>query len=68
MLPTASFHMMSMVPPELLEASSAVAQALRRLLSCGPTLVFISAGLSGERFAFARKSMVAEGLFAKFSL
>lgn len=84
MLPTATYQMLSRVPPEFLNAGTAHAQALRRRLSRGATVAFVSAGLPGKKFTFERaaalgiksvvidhpdswaKSMLAEGLIAKF--
>eukprot|EP00928_Gymnodinium_smaydae_P001401 TRINITY_DN10519_c0_g1_i1.p1 TRINITY_DN10519_c0_g1~~TRINITY_DN10519_c0_g1_i1.p1 ORF type:complete len:630 (-),score=144.18 TRINITY_DN10519_c0_g1_i1:205-2094(-) len=59
LLPTATFQMLSKVPPALLGPQSdqkalEKAQQLRRKLSYGATLVIVSAGLPGKRFTFER--------------
>merc|ERR1719408_449483 len=54
MMPTATFEMLSKVPPSLLNVCSNEAQALRRKLCHGSTIVFISAGLKGKRFTLER--------------
>merc|ERR1712070_1161961 len=48
--PTATFEMLAKVPPKLLDAHTTEAQALRRKLVHGSTVVFVSAGLKGKRF------------------
>uniref|UniRef100_A0A6T1HZK7 ATP-grasp domain-containing protein n=1 Tax=Alexandrium monilatum TaxID=311494 RepID=A0A6T1HZK7_9DINO len=53
-MPTATHQMLAKLPPELLQAKSPEAQDLRRQLSRGATVVFISAGLPGKRFTFER--------------
>jgi len=53
-MPTATYQMLSKLPPDLLHTSSPETQDLRRQLSKGATLVFISAGLPGKRFTFER--------------
>jgi len=64
--PTATYQMLAKLPPNILQACSTETQELRRKLSRGATLVFISAGLPGKRFTFERaaelgiKSVVIE--------
>mmetsp|Transcript_41253 Transcript_41253/g.132874 ORF Transcript_41253/g.132874 Transcript_41253/m.132874 type:complete len:663 (+) Transcript_41253:1-1989(+) len=53
-LPTATFQMLSKIPPQLLTKASDDAQALRRKMAHGATIVFVSAGLPGKRFTFER--------------
>ncbi|CAE7262373.1 CARNS1 [Symbiodinium necroappetens] len=52
--PTATFEMMSHIPVELVEASGEEAQALRRKLLEGATIVFFTAGYPGKRFIYER--------------
>lgn len=54
MMPTATHEMLAKVPAKLLDAQSDEAQALRRKLVDGATIVFISAGLQGKRFILER--------------
>jgi len=66
LMPTATYQMLAKLPPDLLSTQSTEAQDLRRKLSRGATMVFISAGLPGKRFTFERaaelgiKSVVIE--------
>mmetsp|Transcript_35641 Transcript_35641/g.76971 ORF Transcript_35641/g.76971 Transcript_35641/m.76971 type:complete len:590 (+) Transcript_35641:67-1836(+) len=52
--PTATYEMLNQVPQEVLEEATAEAQELRRKLTKGATVVFISAGYPGKRFIFER--------------
>mmetsp|Transcript_42101 Transcript_42101/g.100626 ORF Transcript_42101/g.100626 Transcript_42101/m.100626 type:complete len:607 (+) Transcript_42101:87-1907(+) len=52
--PTATFEMLARVPRPLLEEQSTEMQELRRKLTQGATLVFVSAGYPGKRFIFER--------------
>jgi len=52
--PTATFEMLNQVPEELLEEASPQAQELRRKLTKGATVVFVSAGYPGKRFIYER--------------
>jgi len=52
--PTATYEMLSKVPSHFLEAQTEEAQALRRKLVRGATVVFVSAGYPGKRFIFER--------------
>lgn len=52
--PTATFEMLNKIPPELLDATGAEAQELRRRMLHGATLVFFTAGYAGKRFVFER--------------
>jgi len=52
--PTATFEMLSHIPSELVEASGSEAQALRRKLLEGATIVFFTAGYPGKRFIYER--------------
>lgn len=54
MAPTATFEMLARVPKEFLEAQTEEAQELRRKLTRGATLVFVSAGYPGKRFIYER--------------
>jgi len=54
LMPTATYQMLTRVPPKLLNAQSNDAQKLRRKLVNGATIVFISAGLRGKRFILER--------------
>lgn len=54
LLPTSTYQLLAKVPRELLTAADEKGQALRRQLSRGATVVFVSAGLSGKRFTFER--------------
>eukprot|EP00931_Biecheleriopsis_adriatica_P003090 TRINITY_DN10437_c0_g4_i1.p1 TRINITY_DN10437_c0_g4~~TRINITY_DN10437_c0_g4_i1.p1 ORF type:complete len:628 (+),score=102.92 TRINITY_DN10437_c0_g4_i1:255-1886(+) len=56
--PTATFEMLSQLPAELLEATGAAAQALRRKLLNGATLVFFTAGYPAKRFVFERARLL----------
>jgi len=52
--PTATYDMLAKLPEELLYATGAQAQALRRRLLNGATIVFFTAGYPGKRFIFER--------------
>eukprot|EP00405_Crypthecodinium_cohnii_P018813 CAMPEP_0206482574 /NCGR_PEP_ID=MMETSP0324_2-20121206/38948_1 /ASSEMBLY_ACC=CAM_ASM_000836 /TAXON_ID=2866 /ORGANISM="Crypthecodinium cohnii, Strain Seligo" /LENGTH=591 /DNA_ID=CAMNT_0053960533 /DNA_START=140 /DNA_END=1915 /DNA_ORIENTATION=+ len=52
--PTATFEMLNEVPDEVLEEASPQAQELRRKLTKGATVVFVSAGYPGKRFIYER--------------
>jgi len=52
--PTATFEMLSRIPPELVEAPGADGQNLRRKLLEGATIVFFTAGYPGKRFIYER--------------
>jgi len=52
--PTATFEMLARVPDAFLQEQSAEAQELRRKLTRGSTVVFVSAGYPGKRFIFER--------------
>lgn len=54
LMPTATRQMVSQVPKKLITAGTEEAQALRRSLARGSTLVFVGAGLPGKRFTFER--------------
>lgn len=54
LLPTATFQMLARVPEQLLQAATQEAQALRRNLARGATLVVVTAGLPGKRFTFEK--------------
>lgn len=54
LLPTATFEMIKQVPREMLTSSSEKAQALRRQIVRGATVVFVSAGLPSKRMTFER--------------
>lgn len=54
MMPTATHEMLAKIPAKLLNVQSDEAQALRRKLVDGATVVFISAGLQGKRFILER--------------
>lgn len=54
LMPTATYEMLAKVPASLLDAQSEDAQALRRKLVNGATVVFITAGLRGKRFILER--------------
>jgi len=54
LMPTATYEMLAKVPAKLLEAQTEEAQALRRKLVSGATVVFITAGLKGKRFILER--------------
>uniref|UniRef100_A0A7S1R9F4 ATP-grasp domain-containing protein n=1 Tax=Alexandrium catenella TaxID=2925 RepID=A0A7S1R9F4_ALECA len=53
-MPTATYQMLSKLPPDILHNCTAETQDLRRQLSRGATIVFVSAGLPGKRFTFER--------------
>jgi len=63
---TATFEMLGKIPRQLVESTGAEAQALRRRLLNGATIVFFTAGYPGKRFVFERardlgvKSVVLE--------
>jgi len=50
--PTATFEMLAKVPDAFLQEQTSEAQELRRKLTWGATVVFISAGYPGKRFIF----------------
>lgn len=52
--PTATFEMLARVPQAYLREQSVEAQELRRKLTRGSTVVFVSAGYPGKRFIFER--------------
>lgn len=52
--PTATAEMLGRIPRELLEAGGPDAQALRRKLLNGATVVFFTAGYPGKRFVLER--------------
>lgn len=52
--PTATFEMLSQVPRDFLRTATPEAQELRRKLTRGATVVFVSAGYPGKRFIFER--------------
>jgi len=53
-MPTATHELLAKLPAKLLKERTEQAQLLRRKLAKGATVVFISAGLAGKRFAFQR--------------
>merc|ERR1712070_417259 len=54
LMPTATYEMLAKLPEKLLNASSEDAQALRRKLVKGATVVCVSSGLQGKRFILER--------------
>jgi carnosine synthase len=54
LMPTATHEMLARVPRELLNKASEDAQALRRKLVHGATVVFVCSGLRGKRFILER--------------
>lgn len=58
LLPSATHQMLAEIPQELLMSTSRDAQALRRRLSRGATVVFVSAGLPGKRMIYERAAQL----------
>mmetsp|Transcript_25464 Transcript_25464/g.40260 ORF Transcript_25464/g.40260 Transcript_25464/m.40260 type:complete len:619 (-) Transcript_25464:469-2325(-) len=54
LMPSTTDEMLAKVPRKLLDQATDEAQALRRKLAFGATVVFVSAGLQGKRFILER--------------